>query len=80
MVDCYIGDVKIIGVLSNQVPIDTVVQHWLLATNGDRITVGLPLNLYPSSKVDYPLHIVIGVKSNRRLQSFREFTANMTIY
>ena len=29
------------GSLSNPVPIDTVVQHWLLATDRDRIAVDL---------------------------------------
>ena len=38
-----IGTVNIIGVLSDPVSIYTVVQHWRLATDCDRIAVGLPL-------------------------------------
>ena len=37
----------IIGVLSDPVLIYAVVQHWLLATNRDRIAVGLSLSVHP---------------------------------
>ena len=40
------------GVLSDPVLFDTVVQHWLLATNHDCIAVGLSLSLHPCSKID----------------------------
>ena len=52
---CYlsVSVVNIIGVLSDPVPIYTAVQHWLLATNHDRIATGLSLSLHPCSKTDY---------------------------
>ena len=49
-VDYYISAVKIIGVLSDQVPIYTVVQHWLSTTDRDHITIGLSLNPHPCSE------------------------------
>ena len=39
--------VNIIGVLNDPVPIYTVVQHWLLATDHHDIAVGLLLGLRP---------------------------------
>ena len=42
---------NIFGTLSDPAPINTVVQHWLLATNHDRIDVGLLLSLHLYSKI-----------------------------
>ena len=46
-----IGAVNIIGAINDLVPIYTVVQHWLLATNRDCIAVGLSLSLHPCSEI-----------------------------
>ena len=45
--------VNIIRIPSNLVPIYTVVQRWLLATDHNRIGAGLSLSLHPCSKIDY---------------------------
>ena len=39
------------GALSDPLPVYTVVEHCLLATDGDRITVGLSLSLHPGAKL-----------------------------
>ena len=47
-----IDAVNIIGILSDPFPIYSVSQHWLLATDSDRV-VGLLLSLHPCSNIDY---------------------------
>ena len=44
-----ISAVNIIGVLSDPVPIYTVVQHWILAIDCDCIAIGFSLSLHPCS-------------------------------
>ena len=48
-----IGAVNIVGILSDLFPIYSVVQHWLLARDCDRVAFGLLLSLHRCSKIDY---------------------------
>ena len=41
--------------LSDPVPLDTVVQHWLLATDHDRIAIDLPFES-PSMRKNYGVY------------------------
>ena len=71
-----IGTVNIIGILSDPVPIFTGVQHWLLATNRDRIAVGLSLSLYPCIKLALLFQLFIWLKCTNSTLRFALFALN----
>ena len=71
-----ISTVNIIGIVSDLVPIYTVVEHWLLANDHDCIAVGFSLSLHPCGKFRtfrFPTKRVV-------LSLERKFTTIISVY